>query len=168
MKALLPVLVLALTAAILGSLLAITAHFTTPLIERNRTLAESVELQRLWDILENRSSALDLSAADLESCKYRPVVASTSVRGYGGDIELATAFLGESIVAVRAISHQETPGFADVLQPDDWIALFSVNQFDEIDTVSRATITTNAVLKGVRQLTTDHLDAFGSCNVEAN
>ena len=163
MKALAPILVLAVVAAILGSLLAITAHFTTPRIEENRTHAEEIELEGLRTLLDSRIEDLNLTERQLEECDYRVEITQVTSRGYGGDMEIATAFLGSSLVGVRIVSHRETPGFADALDPADWISSFGIRPLDEIDVVSRATITTRTVLEAVRQQEAQQFEAIQAC-----
>ena len=164
MKALVPILVLTVAAAILGSLLAITAHFTTPRIEENRMRAQEIELEGLRVLLNSRIEELDLTEIQLTECHYRAEISKTTSRGYGGDMEIATAFLGSSLVGVRVISHRETPGFADALDPKDWISTFGVRPLDEIDVVSRATITTRTVLEAVTQQEAQQIEAMAGCS----
>lgn len=164
MKALVPILVLAVVAAILGSLLAITAHFTTPRIEENRMRAQEIELEGLRVLLDSHIAELDLTEIQLTECHYRAGISKTTSRGYGGDMEIATAFLGSSLVGVRVISHRETPGFAEALDPKDWIGSFGVRPLDEIDVVSRATITTRAVLEAVRRQNVQQIEAMAGCS----
>lgn len=163
MRTLVPILVLAVVAAILGSLLATTAHFTTPKIEENRRLAAESELEGLHVLLNSSIEDLNLSEAQLNECHHRVTISRVTSRGYGGDMEIAIAFIGSSLAGVRVVSHRETPGFADALHPLDWISSFGKRPLDEIDVVSRATVTTRAVLEAVRQQASDQTDAVTDC-----
>lgn len=163
MKSLAPILVIAVVAAILGSLLAITAHFTTPRIEANRTSAEAIELEGLRALLDARIADHNLSKSQLASCRYGTEITKVTSRGYGGDMVIASAFLGSSLVGVRVLSHHETPGYADALDPADWISTLGVRPLDEIDVVSRATITTRTVLEAVRRQEAQQIDALQAC-----
>ena len=163
MKALAPILVLVVVAAILGSLLAITAHFTTPRIEENRTQAEAIELEGLRTLLNSRIRDLNLTERQLEECDHRAEITQVTSRGYGGDMVIATAFLGSSLVGVRVVSHRETPGFVDALDPADWISSFGKRPLHQIDVVSRATITTRTVLVAVRQQEAQQFEAIQAC-----
>ncbi|MCY3858955.1 MAG: FMN-binding protein [Gammaproteobacteria bacterium] len=163
MKSLLPILVLTVVAAILGSLLATTAHYTTPKIEENRIRAEETELKELWVLLNARIVELDLSQRQLESCSYQIELAKVTTRGYGGDMTIAMAYLGSSLVGVRVISHRETPGFAEALNPSDWISTFGERPTAAIDVVSRATITTRTVLDTVRRREAQQIDLIEAC-----
>ena len=163
MKALVPILTLAAVAAILGSLLAATAHFTTPKIEENRIRAEAAELEGLRALLDARINERNLTEGPLEECYYRSEITKVTSRGYGGDMVIAMAFLGSSLVGVRVITHRETPGFADPLQPTDWISSFGERPLDDIDVVSRATITTRAVREAVRQREALQIELTESC-----
>ena len=163
MKALVPILILAVVAAVLGSLLATTAHFTTPRIEENRTRAEAIELEGLRALLDARIADRNLTESHLASCHYATEISKVTSRGYGGDMVIAIAFLGSSLVGARVLSHHETPGFADALDPMDWISSFGVRPIDEIDVVSRATITTRTVLEAVRQREVLRIEAIEDC-----
>lgn len=163
MKSLVPILILAVAAAILGSLLATTAHFTTPRIEENRSRAEAAELKGLRALLVAHIDEHNLTESQLDECHYRSEITKVTSRGYGGDMVIAMAFLGSSLVGVRVISHRETPGFADPLQPTDWISSFGERPLDEIDVVSRATITTRAVQEAVRQREALQIELIESC-----
>lgn len=166
MKSLVPVLILSLVAAILGGLLATTAHFTTSKIEENRIRAEETELKELWVLLNARIEELSVSQSQLESCRYQIELPKVTARGYGGDMTIAMAFLGSSLAGVRVISHRETPGFADSLHPTDWISLFGAQSTDSIDVVSRATITTQAVLDTVKQREAQQIELIEACEFD--
>ena len=163
MKSLFPILTLALVAAILGSLLATTAHFTTPKIEENRNRAEEAELEGLRTILNARIEELHLTERQLEECVHRAEIIRVTSRGYGGDIVIAIAFVGKTLVGARVVTHRETPGFADALHPTDWISSFGERPLDEIDVVSRATITTRAVLDAVRRREAQQFGLVEAC-----
>lgn len=166
MKALVPILTLALAAAILGGLLATTAHVTTPRIEENRTIAEGIELKDLWVLINARIEKLNLSQRQLESCRYRIGLPKVVSRGYGGDMTIAMAYVGSSLVGVRVISHRETPGFADALNPTAWISSFGKRPTADIDVVSRATVTTQAVLDAVKEREARQIELIEACLFE--
>lgn len=83
--------------------------------------------------------------ADILACERGLVVLAMTERGYGGTMELAAAFRSGNLVGIRATRHAETPGFADVLDPLDWIG--GLGGRDEYDAVTGATITSSAVLR---------------------
>ena len=166
MKSLAPIFILALTAGILGGLLAVTAHYTKPLIEQNRSEAVAAELEELQELIRARIKSLELTARQLESCEYQIEITQETTKGYGGNMEIAMAFLGESLVGARVLSHRETPGFADALDPDAWISAFGTKPLSGIDTVSRATITTRAVLETVNQRVAYQVEWLQLCSLD--
>ncbi len=91
----------------------------------------------------------------------------TTPRGYSGDIRLLVALnpVGD-IKGVRVLSHRETPGLGDKIEVrrSDWILQFSGRSLNnpppqrwtssrrggEFDTLTSATVTTDAVVDAVR------------------
>ncbi len=81
------------------------------------------------------------------------------VDGYAGAIELLAAFKprghgAEALVGVRVTKHQETPGLGDFVDTarSPWIRQFSNRPPEQVDTVTGATITSQAVKRGVMAL----------------
>jgi len=71
--------------------------------------------------------------------------------GYVGPIKLLIGISSDdSLLAVRAIEHRETPGLGDKIEASksDWIRGFSTEV--EIDTITGATVTSRAVINAVR------------------
>ncbi len=164
MKSLRTLLTLTFTASVLGGMLALAAHFTLPFIEKNRTRAEHAQIEELQIVLNNAMTVLDPLQTSKRKCKLLSEILQNSTRGYGGEMKIAVAFKGQTVLGVRVIAHQETPGFADVLNPNDWLGTFAQRPLNDIDTVSRATITTSAVLHAVRRLTENHKDSIEQCS----
>ncbi|MCL1863108.1 MAG: FMN-binding protein [Defluviitaleaceae bacterium] len=81
-------------------------------------------------------------------------VFSAAPAGYGGTVYMMVALdLSGALKGVQIISHSETPGLGSVIA-EDWFAgqfigLTERVSFGEIDTVASATISINAVLRGV-------------------
>lgn len=90
----------------------------------------------------------------------------TTPRGYSGDIRLLVALDPDGIVlGVRVLAHRETPGLGDRIeaQRSDWIHQFrgrslgdpapqrwtSSRRGGDFDTLTAATVTTNAVVDAV-------------------
>ncbi|MBM4204530.1 MAG: FMN-binding protein [Gammaproteobacteria bacterium] len=83
------------------------------------------------------------------------LLGSTSTAGYGGDIELLILLNPDgSIGGVRTVRHAETPGIGDFIQgATPWMGQFRSlhsGQLDFIDGRTGATITVNAMRRGVR------------------
>ena len=90
-------------------------------------------------------------------------------QGYSGDIRLLIGVdVSGTVLGVRALNHRETPGLGDriELQRSDWIRQFdgrslgdsaadqwrSNRRGGDFDTLSSATITSNAVIEAVRDV----------------
>ncbi|MCY4564011.1 MAG: FMN-binding protein [Gammaproteobacteria bacterium] len=83
----------------------------------------------------------------------------SSVNGYAGEIEFLAAFRPEpggmdALAGVRVTRHRETPGLGDFIDTarSPWIHQFSDKLPDDVDAVTGATITSEAVKRGVSAL----------------
>ncbi|MDE0063446.1 MAG: FMN-binding protein, partial [Gammaproteobacteria bacterium] len=83
----------------------------------------------------------------------------SSINGYAGEIEFIAAFRpgrngANSLAGVRVTGHRETPGLGDFIDTarSPWIHRFSGRQPEEVDAVTGATITSEAVKRGVSAL----------------
>ena len=83
----------------------------------------------------------------------------SSINGYAGEIEFIAAFRPgrngvNSLAGVRVTGHRETPGLGDFIDTvrSPWIHRFSGRQPEEVDAVTGATITSEAVKRGVSAL----------------
>ena len=79
--------------------------------------------------------------------------------GYAGDIELLAAFQGEGerrrrLLGARVTAHRETPGLGDFVElaRSPWMRQFSQRPPEAVDGVTGATITSEAVKRGVADL----------------
>lgn len=91
------------------------------------------------------------------------VIAATSPNGYGGDIQIAVGITADGeITGFNPISHSETPGFGAKCEEDDFKSQFEgmpatileysktgATQDNQIDAISGATRTTNAITEAV-------------------
>ena len=66
----------------------------------------------------------------------------------GGDIELLLASRPGQLKGLRVVRHEETPGLADFIE-SDWIRQFESRPPLSVDTVTGATITSNAIKRAV-------------------
>lgn len=83
----------------------------------------------------------------------------SSINGYAGEIEFIAAFRpgrngAISLAGVRVTGHRETPGLGDFIDTarSPWIHQFSEKLPQEVDAVTGATITSEAVKRGVSAL----------------
>lgn len=79
--------------------------------------------------------------------------------GYAGDIELLAAFQGAGnrsprLLGARVTAHRETPGLGDFVElaRSPWMRQFSQRAPQEVEAVTGATITSEAVKRGVADL----------------
>ena len=163
MKSFRTVLTLGICAGFLGGLLATVAHFTEPYIEANLQLVASEQSKQLEALarvyIETNKSKDNPSAA----CDYKISIIDVTSNGYGGTITYKAAFVGQELIGARVSSHLETPGFSYVLEPDDWLGQFGIEPVENIDTVSRATITTRSMLQSIRKLALKHKETAERC-----
>ena len=147
-----------------GVLLGLTAHYTTPYIDHNRNQAIAAEWEELKSLVTGHLQVIQSDQNLNKDCKLQPLYEATYAQGYGGEMKVLVAFVNSHLVGVRVPYHSETPGYADVLEPDNWLISFSTHKnLAEIDTVSRATITTRTVLEAVRQIKNQEARLNESC-----
>ncbi|NJN52621.1 MAG: FMN-binding protein [Gammaproteobacteria bacterium] len=149
-----------IAATIVGAVLAV-AHGTAPMIERNQRAALAKDLADLTGVPLTTADLPSSTASTFVVCaERRPVtVAIARVAGYGGDIELLIAVDDRVLRGARITRHQETPGIGDFIDRarSPWIEQFAGRTLDAveswpIDGVTGATITTRAVIGGVKAL----------------
>ena len=146
MKSVVPLIVL---AALAGLLLAGVNHLTGDKIIENREASTSRTQTLVREILERElKSATDQSSQ--VTCETETKVITQQIDGYGGPIEVVAGYIGSELKAVRIANHSETPGFADILEPESWLGQFGRQPTEDIDAVTRSTITSNAALRAVR------------------
>lgn len=159
-------------AALVVGALALVDQLTRTRIAHNQQRAQVALLVELTG--DSRLDAVQFESplpAYLHLCeasvtRYQLIRASTI--GYAGAIEMTIALDGdERILGVRVTRHSETPGLGDAMEigKSDWIAQladrprvdttgpgWSVRQDGgRFDAMTGATITSRAILKGVRE-----------------
>lgn len=133
-------LFLGLLMAAAGALLAGIDSITEPHIEASERQRRQATLKELTGFKIEMRGHEDVAACD------RDLVALAVVaQGYGGSMDVVAAFRGGKLWGVRVTRHGETPGFADILDPSDWIGRIDADS--HVDAVTGATITSNAVLR---------------------
>ena len=133
-------LFLGLLMAAAGALLAGIDAITEDRIEANERQRRQAILKELVGLDIEMRGHEDVAACD------RDLVALAIVEhGYGGSMDVVAAFRGGRLSGVRVTRHAETPGFADILDPSDWIG--RIHDDGHVDAVTGATITSNAVLR---------------------
>lgn len=94
-------------------------------------------------------------------------LARTSVVGYAGTIELVLVRRADETAALRVTRHLETPGIGDFIdhRRDAWITRYDGQPSDgfAVDGVSGATVTTDALQRGVEISLATLSDLASSC-----
>ena len=147
------VLTLTIVCLISAACLAVVHHQTRETREANR---ESYENRQLSDLVP--------SGTMQELCDQAIELYRTEERGYGGAIVLAVVYSNGELKGARVLSHTETPGFADILQPNDWIGTFGVQPIGQVDAVTRATITSKSIIKAVERIEQLQKSGVSPCN----
>ena len=128
-----------------GLALALVNAATATRIDENRRAARQAVLAEL--------TGLDVEMAahqDTTACDHGLVALAIVERGYGGSMDVVAAFRHGRLVGLRVPRHGETPGFADILAPTDWIGGLgspAAGGDARFDAVTGATITSRAVLR---------------------
>ncbi|MCY3885589.1 MAG: FMN-binding protein [Gammaproteobacteria bacterium] len=135
-----------------ASLLALANVHTNSYIQQN---IEKQELARLEGLVDELDREL--------LCEQGIELFEVERRGYGGEMYVVVAIQDGSVLGVRVVRHSETPGFDEVLSPDDWIGRFAVEELEGIDAVTRATVTTSAVLLAVEDAMRLYESGLGEC-----
>lgn len=151
------------------------------LAEQRRALATLTELvpteqfdnDPVFDRIEQRISGFDQPAvihrARLDGEPVALIFDVTTPRGYSGTIRLLVALDPSGTVkGARVLSHRETPGLGDKIeaQRSEWIHQFAGRSLDnplpqrwtssrrggDFDTLTAATVTSDAVIDAVRRV----------------
>ncbi len=133
------ILTMTLLMVAAGAIVAVANLQTKEQVDRNSKLMELQRLEGLVDELD-----------PVKLCERGIRLLQVETRGYGGSMVVAIAVQEGELLGARVIRHSETPGFSEVLEPEDWLGRFGREPLEEIDAVSRATVTTNAVLRAIR------------------
>ena len=133
-------LFLGLLMAVAGALLAGMDAVTKPRIEANERQQRQATLKELVGL------DIEMPAhEDVAACDRGLVALALAERGYGGSMDVVAAFRDGYLSGVRVTRHAETPGYADILEPMDWIG--RIGGDSDVDAVTGATITSRAVLR---------------------
>lgn len=131
---------LTFVAVLAAALLAYVNHLTRDSIAANRSAHANQQLRDLVHTLDENGL-----------CDAGIHVLEIQAKGYGGNIQVAVVYQHDDLLGVRVLTHSETPGYSDILEPTDWIGSFGKRPSNEIDAVTRATITSKAILRAVEE-----------------
>ena len=163
------ILSLVVIAALITTALALVHAQTAPRIEAARLAQEWQAVANLLDgaarttfeaqTLDGQKlawRALNTQVAALSFCDETRVLRAIEA-GYGGELHVLAAVTPAGLLAALGVSrHSETPGLGDFID-GPWLQRFVGADQDgvqHIDNVSGATITTNAVRRGLQNLLT--------------
>ncbi len=148
---------LAAIGAVCAVLLAGTQAYTRGAIQANR---DAHAWRIAFDLTgsEFPTAGLEWSSEELE-LPNGFVLRRSSVNGYAGAIDLLAAFRPdahgtETLAGVRVTGHRETPGLGDFIDTarSPWILQFGARRPERVDAVTGATVTSEAVKRGVLAL----------------
>jgi len=141
------------------------------------TLTRVLPPERFNNLLASDWTELTINGLDRPARIYRArldgqpsaaIIDLTTPQGYSGDIRLLVALTPEAeVISVRVLEHRETPGLGDRIEArrSDWIEQFSGKSLTDpppedwassrrggaFDTLTSATITSNAVIDAVER-----------------
>ena len=164
-----------LITAISALVLAVINYVTAPIIEANNVEKQNVSMQKVLPLAKTfeKTDISALATVDFPSevtAVYKGIddnddvlgfAVMVSSGGYGGDISLVVGVDNElKVTGVDIVSHSETPGLGAKCKTDDFRNQFIGKTIDikvtkngakdnEIDAITSATITSNAVTNGV-------------------
>ena len=169
-------LILLLITAVAGLVLGVVNSMTADVIEE-RLIAESLEaMESFFPDLDDASIIDESEFLDYDRVEEGFEVFSngdvigytfkTNTNGYGGTIEMLTGINVEGeVVGIAILSQSETPGLGDVIETDDFKERFVGIDVDgeiDVDTISGATVSSNAVIQGVESAIEVYLEVFGN------
>jgi Na+-translocating ferredoxin:NAD+ oxidoreductase RnfG subunit len=141
-----------LTLVVIGAL-AYTFQLTAPTIAENQAKAEA--------------EAARLVLGDEEGLALK-----TQVKSYGGKLELMVGVSEDGrILGVTILSHSDTPGLGTQPMEPDYLAQYlglteltgsHINEDNQVDAVTGATISSNANYLGIKQALADFQEKGGS------
>ena len=152
-----PLVSLAAIGALCAILLAGAHRFTADDIRANR---EAHAWRVAFDLAGGEFPTADLRwDGDRLDLPNGVRLRRSSVNGYAGPIEFLAAFRPDrdgtgALAGVRVTGHRETPGLGDFIDTarGPWILQFSDRLPEEVDAVTGATITSEALKRGVSAL----------------
>ena len=151
-------LVLGGIAFFVALMLSVANSVTAPIIEQNTKEQETIAFSALFpdatDFKEASPGEPGLTPS--ASTAYQDgvllgVVVTATPRGYGGEMELLIGFdTGLRVTGIQFISTSESPGIGTKVQEESyWGQYIGQSEFDGVDAVTGATVSSKAVKSGV-------------------
>lgn len=112
---------------------------------------EGAELEGLQEVDEGLTAVYAIK----EAGEIAGHSITTVTNGFGGPVEIMVGFSGDGeVLGVRVLKHGETAGIGSKAAEPEFTDTFEGKSADteiEVETISGATITSSAVIKGVNQ-----------------
>lgn len=150
---LIPTVALVIICLIVTAALAFTYGVTAPTIQKN---LEAMEKQAAQEVLGDVAG----------------VALKTQVKSYGGKLELMVGISEEgAVTGVKILTHQDTPGLGTQSMETEYLKQYigltdfpakHINDDENVDAVTGATISSNAIYNGVKQALSDFKEKGGS------
>lgn len=148
-----PTLSLVVISALVTGALAFTFQMTAPVIQANQIKAEK-------------------EAAEAVLAGQEGTALKTQVKSYGGKLEMMVGISPDGkILGVKILSHSDTPGLGTQPMESDYLAQYAgldvlsgnhIKDDTQVDAVTGATISSNAIYQGVKQALADFKEKGGS------
>lgn len=168
-------LLLMILGVIVGSLLSLVNGFTAPIIEENKMkiivpvleeiVPEAKEFKMVTDKFKDRDSTIKnmfIAYSDANQAEKLAVIYWVETKGYGGgsvETLIAIDLKTEKFADLQVVSTQgQTPGIGDVIETHDF-KLAGKSLDSNVDNISGATYSTNAVKDAVRIASTHFKNA---------
>ena len=163
---------------VVAVLLGVVNMFTAPIIEKNSADKQNMAIESVVDgkidystmahhTVEGESSVREIVSFITVDDKVVYAVKSVPV-GYGGDIEMMIGFNEAGLVTgVEIINMSETPGLGAVAKGNTkWLSQFMGKGSKELDAITGATITSEAIKKGVDDAKIQIMNIIGGAGIE--
>lgn len=153
-----PILVLGVICLVASALLAGTNGLTAPIIQANteRTAnANRTELLPEADTFTQVECSVEGVTEAYAADNGAGYVITAAAKGYGGDVPVMVAFDDAgTIVAVKFLDNDETPGLGQKVKNEDFSGQFAglaaqALTLADIDAISGATISSRAAVNGI-------------------
>lgn len=149
---LVPTVALVIICLIVTAALAFTYGITAPTIQKN---LEEMEKQAALEVLGDTVG----------------VAFKTQVKSYGGKLEMMVGISEDgAVTGVKILTHQDTPGLGTQPMDSEYLKQYvgltqlpatHINDDENVDAVTGATISSNAIYNGVKQALSDFAEKGG-------
>jgi len=150
---LIPTGALVIICLVVTAALAFTYGVTAPTIQKN---LEAMEKKAAEEVLGDTAG----------------VAIKTQVKSYGGKLEMMVGVSEEgAVTGVKILTHQDTPGLGTQPMESEYLKQYigltvltagHINDDEQVDAVTGATISSNAIYSGVKQALSDFKEKGGA------